>query len=71
MENTCPCCLIKENYFNAIVEAETVQEVYDLVHALFEEAEEYGFKSAVASDIEHKISILREIDNQDCNIPFT
>lgn len=53
-----------QHYFEMILEAKTEDEIYTLLHELFNESADYGYKSALIDDIEEKIGFLSSLQEE-------
>lgn len=55
---------IVDHYFEMVKEAETEEEILDLLHELFEESVSYGYKLAMIEDLGEKIQILNTLNKE-------
>ena len=57
-EEVCHQCLMVQEYLADVLEAETPEEVHELLQALSDDSFGEGFKSAVAHDVHFKMQML-------------
>ena len=69
-EECCSTCQLVEEYFTYIMEADTADEVYELLHELVSHVQydsyKEGYRDALVHDVESKLNYLQEID-QECD----
>jgi hypothetical protein len=68
-EECCPTCKLVSDFTNLILNADSKEEVGELVNDLVGISKEIGWKQALVDDINAKIDTLRELDDEcDCDI---
>jgi hypothetical protein len=67
-EQPCPCCDLKLEFFQYILEAESKEELLEIVSDLVEEAMVLGKKEMVLTDLRIKSQILDQLEGfSDCD----
>lgn len=67
-EENCECltCEIVDNYFDAIVEADSEEELFYLLNDLVREGKILGVKEYLIRDIDDKMELFNELSYCDC-----
>lgn len=63
-EGCCEVCQVTDEYLEIALECESPEELRGVLRGLYEDAHLDGFKNALRNDVNMKINILDNIDNE-------
>lgn len=65
-EECCPRCELHEDFFNAIIQSDSEEQVHELVGALIDIVEKSAYKQAIVDELHNKMELLNQLDKADC-----
>lgn len=63
----CPTCNLVWEFLEYAKEADTQEELFEILSGLANEAKDLGIKEFLVHDIDNKVQILRHLDNGHCD----